>query len=105
VRAHRSRKAVLHLTRLAALSRRFSEGDGPRLRKALHGRPHEPVFLHALGVYESLHGSPQLALDTLRLALRTERNPRWRRVVSREIAGLRAAELAASRRPPRRVAV
>ena len=105
VRLHRTRKAVLHLTRLAALSRRFSAGDGARLRRALQGRPHEPVLLHALGVYESLHGSPQRALETLRLALRTERNPRWRRSVSREIARLRAAELAAAQLAPRRAAV
>jgi len=79
--------------------------DGARLRRALRGRPHEPAFLHALGVYESLHGSSERALETLRLALRTERNPRWRRVVSREIARLRAVERAAALLAPRRAAV
>jgi tetratricopeptide (TPR) repeat protein len=104
VRSHRSRRAVLHLTRLSALARRFAPADGPRLRRALEGRPGDPVFLHALGVFESLHGSPRRALACLRLALRHERNPRWRRSVSREIARLRAEELggpAARRRPAR----
>jgi tetratricopeptide (TPR) repeat protein len=105
VRVQRSRKALLQLTRLAAVSRRFSAGDGARLRRALQGRPHEPVFLHALGVFESLHGSPERALETLRVALRTERNPRWRRIVSREIARLRAVEQAAAQLAPRRAAV
>src|SRR5262249_2537019 len=104
-RVHRSRKALLQLTRLAAVSRRFSRGDGPRLHRALQGRPHEPVFLHALGVFESLHGGPERGLEALRLALRTERNPRWRRVVSREIARLRAVERAAAQLAPRRAAV
>jgi thioredoxin-like negative regulator of GroEL len=94
VRSHRSRKAILHLTRLSALAHRFAPGDGPRLRRALESRPSDPVFLHALGVFESLHGSPRDALDLLRLALRQERSPRWRRIVSREIARLRAEELA-----------
>ncbi len=94
VRLHRSRKAILHLTRLSALAHRFTPGDGPRLRKALESRPSDPAFLHALGVFESLHGSPRDALTLLRLALRHERTPRWRRIVSREIARLRAEELA-----------
>jgi tetratricopeptide (TPR) repeat protein len=105
VRVHRSRKALLQLTRLASVTRRFSAGDGIRLRRALQGRPHEPVFLHALGVFESLHGSPERALEALRLALRTERQPRWRRIVSREIARLRAVERAAAQLAPRRAAV
>ena len=96
VRTHRSRKAILHLTRLSAVARRFSPGDGVRLRKALESRPNEPVFLHALGAFEAQHGSPREALPILRLALRQERSPRWRRVVSREIARLRAEELAAA---------
>jgi tetratricopeptide (TPR) repeat protein len=100
VRSHRSRKAVLHLTRLSALAHRFAPGDGPRLRKALESRPHDPVFLHALGVFEAMHGSPREALQWLRLALRQERTPRWRRVVSREIARLRAAELSAAAGAP-----
>jgi hypothetical protein len=102
VRSHRSRKAVLHLTRLAALAHRFTPADGPRLRKALESRPSDPIFLHALGVFESLHGSPRHALTLLRLALRQERTPRWRRVVSREIARLRAEEVAAGAREPLR---
>jgi tetratricopeptide (TPR) repeat protein len=101
VRGHRSRKAILHLTRLSALAHRFAPGDGPRLRKALESRPHEPVFLHALGVFEALHGSPREALQWLRLALRQERTPRWRRVVSREIARLRAAEISGTPEPRR----
>ncbi len=102
VRSHRSRKAVLHLTRLSALAHRFAPGDGPRLRKALESRPGDPVFLHAVGVFESLHGSPRVALPLLRHALRQERTPRWRRVVSREIARLRAEEIAAGVREPLR---
>jgi tetratricopeptide (TPR) repeat protein len=101
VRTHRSRKAVLHLTRLSALGHRFAPGDGPRLRKALENRPHDPVFLHALGVFEALHGSPREALQWLRLALRQERTPRWRRAVSREIARLRAAEISGTPAPRR----
>lgn len=100
VRGHRSRKAILHLTRISALAHRFGPGDGPRLRKALETRPQDPVFLHALGVFESLHGSPREALALLRLALRQERSPRWRRIVSREIARLRARELGAPVRAP-----
>jgi tetratricopeptide (TPR) repeat protein len=95
VRGHRSRKAILHLTRLSAVARRFSPGDGARLRRALGNRPNDPVFLHALGAFEVQQGNPREALPILRLALRQERNPRWRRVVSREIAELRADELAA----------
>ncbi len=94
VRSHRSRKAILHLTRLSALGHRFSLGDGPRLRKAVESRPGDPVFLHALGVFEAQHGNADEALPILRLALRQERSPRWRRVISREIARLRARELA-----------
>jgi tetratricopeptide (TPR) repeat protein len=104
VRNHRSRKAILHLTRISALAHRLAPGDGPRLRKALEGRPHDPSFLYALGVFESLHGSPDDALTLLRLALRQERSPRWRRIVSREIARLRARELAAGRPQKRRAA-
>ena len=102
VRTHRSRKAILHLTRLSAVARRFSRGDGARLRKALEGRPNDPVFLHALGAFEAQHGSPREALPILRLALRQERSPRWRRVVSREIARLRALELKTPAAGPRR---
>jgi tetratricopeptide (TPR) repeat protein len=107
VRTHRSRKAVLHLTRLSALARRFTPADGPRLRKALEGRPQDPVLLHALGVFESMHGSPRHALALLRLALRHEKNARLRRLVSREVARLRAEEIAGgslSGAPPRRAA-
>ncbi len=104
VRAHRSRKAILQLTRLSAVARRFSAGDGARLRKALESRPSDPVFLHALGAFEVQRGSPREALPILKLALRQERNPRWRRVVSREIARLRAEELAAPGGQPRRAA-
>ena len=107
VRTHRSRKAVLHLTRLSALARRFAPADGPRLRKALEGRPQDPVLLHALGVFESMHGSPRHALALLRLALRHEKNARLRRLVSREVARLRAEEIAGgslSGAPPRRAA-
>jgi thioredoxin-like negative regulator of GroEL len=104
VRAHRSRKAILHLTRLSAVARRFSAGDGARLRKALESRPSDPVFLHALGAFEVQRGSPREALPILKLALRQERNPRWRRVVSREIAQLRAEELAAPGGQARRAA-
>jgi tetratricopeptide (TPR) repeat protein len=104
VRAHRSRKAILHLTRLSAVARRFSAGDGARLRKALTSRPNDPVFLHALGAFEVQRGSPREALPILRLALRQERNPRWRRVVSREIAQLRAEEIAAAGGRERRAA-
>jgi thioredoxin-like negative regulator of GroEL len=101
VRRHRSRKAVFHLTRIAALAHRFTPGDGPRLRKGLESRPGDPVFLHALGVFESLHGSPREGLRLLKLALHQERTPRWRRVVSREIARLRAEELAVANGPER----
>ena len=104
VRTHRSRKAILHLTRLSAVARRFSPGDGARLRKALESRPNDPVFLHALGAFEAQHGSRQEALPILRLALRQERSPRWRRVVSREIARLRALELKAPAGNQRRAA-
>jgi tetratricopeptide (TPR) repeat protein len=103
VRSHRSRKAILHLTRLSALAHRFAPSDGPRLRKALESRPRDPVFLHALGVFESLHGSSRHALTLLRLALRLERTPRWRLIVAREIARLRAEELAAGSREPLRI--
>jgi tetratricopeptide (TPR) repeat protein len=96
VRGHRSRKAILHLTRLSAVARRFSPGDGARLRRALGNRPNDPVFLHALGAFEVQRGNPREALPILRLALRQERSPRWRRVVSREIAELRAEELASA---------
>jgi thioredoxin-like negative regulator of GroEL len=107
VRTHRSRKAVLHLTRLSALARRFGPGDGPRLRKALEGRPQDPVLLHAVGVFESMHGSPRRALALLRLALRHEKSARFRRLVSREVARLRAEEIAGGSLPgaaPRRAA-
>jgi len=95
VRRHRSREAILHLTRLSALAHRFAPSDGARLRKALESRPRNPVFLHALGVFESLHGSSRHALALLRVALRLERTPHWRLIVSREIARLRAEEVAA----------
>jgi tetratricopeptide (TPR) repeat protein len=104
VRAHRSRKAILHLTRLSAVARRFSAGDGARLRKALETRPNDPIFLHALGAFEVQRGNPREALPILRLALRQERSPRWRRVVSREIAQLRAEELEAPSGRERRAA-
>ncbi len=104
VRRHRSRKAILHLTRLSAVARRFSPGDGARLRRALENRPNDPVFLHALGAFEVQQGRAHEGLPILRLALRQERNPRWRRIVSREIARVRADELSDARAGMRRAA-
>jgi hypothetical protein len=91
VRNQKSRRAVLHLTKLAALCRRFQRSDGARLRHALEARLHEPAFLYAAGVYEALYGSPRSALRLLEAALRHEKNPRWRRAISHDVARLRSS--------------
>jgi tetratricopeptide (TPR) repeat protein len=87
--ASRSTASLEHLLRLLTRARRFSVQDGDRLRRAVGRHPHQPLLLHAAGVYESLHGDPHEAEELLRRALRLEPREEARLEIAVDLARLK----------------
>lgn len=93
--AGKSEERLKRLLQLRCNARRFGPRAGERLRIAVAQHPEEPVYLRALGIFESLHGDRAAARRLLRAALRHETAQETRGAIARELLKLEERDLAA----------
>jgi uncharacterized protein HemY len=95
-RNDKSDECLKRILQLRSAAHRYGARSGDRLRHAVAHHPEEPIYLRALGIFETLHGDRGAARRLLRAALRHETSPEARGAIARELLQLEDSGLEAS---------